>query len=287
MAATLRHGLTCLWPSEIADQWYCEQKVHLQHVHPEVRYESRLLEAGEAGEAGHADLAAQAEPVTRAQVEQAVREGKRLALSEWVLEGRYRDVPIRGRPDFLALEGREATLLLDFKFSAAYRPFPNHRVQADIYGFLAEATGLSARGLYVGVVLFPPGGRVAGPREAAKAKDKLLKRLNKKGTLQEIHDRCLEARGRLLQGKSGWPQVERDGWRAFLERYDRTRVEGHLAWAMDYWQGYREPQPETRFHKKCFACPLNAVGLCKHALREPDTNFVGHRADDGAMVVSR
>jgi hypothetical protein len=281
MAATLRHGLDCLWPSEIADQWYCEEKVHLQRLHPELRYESRLLESGEAR---HADLAAQAEPLTPAEVEQAVREGKRLALCEWVLEGRYRGVPIRGRPDFLALEGREVTLLLDFKFSAVYRPFPNHKVQADIYGFLAQATGFSARGLYVGVVLFPPGGRVVGPREAAKAKDKLLQRLDKKGTLHEIHDRCLEARGRLLQGKAGWPQAEGDGWRAFLERYDRTRVEDHLAWALNYWQGKREPLPVTDYPNKCFKCPFNAAGLCEHALSEPDPNFKVHRTDRETIV---
>jgi hypothetical protein len=283
MAATLRHGLDCLWPSEIADQWYCEHKVHLQRLHPRLRYESRLLESGEAR---HADLAAQAEPLSSAQVEQAVREGKRLALCEWVLEGRYRGVPIRGRPDFLALEGRAATLLLDFKFSNARRPFPNHLVQAAAYGFLAEGAGFSARGLCVGVVLFPPGGRAAGPREAARAKEKVLRRLGEKGTLQEIHERCLEARGRLLQGKAAGLQVEGEGWRAFLQRYDRKRVEGHLAWALDYWQGRREPQPETVYDKKCFACPLNAAGLCEHALREPNPNFRVHRGEDGAVVVS-
>jgi hypothetical protein len=40
---TLRHGLTYLWPSEIADQWYCEYKVHLKRLHPEVRIELHLL----------------------------------------------------------------------------------------------------------------------------------------------------------------------------------------------------------------------------------------------------
>jgi hypothetical protein len=34
-AATLRHGLTCLWPSEIAEQFYCEYKAHLKRIHPE------------------------------------------------------------------------------------------------------------------------------------------------------------------------------------------------------------------------------------------------------------
>jgi hypothetical protein len=81
--------------------------------------------------------------------------------------------------------------------------------------------------------------------------------------------------------------VEGGGWRAFLERYDRARVEGHLAWALDYWQGRRESQPATDCPRKCFSCPLNAAGLCEHALREPDPNFRVRRADDGALTVSR
>jgi hypothetical protein len=41
---TLRHGLTCLGPSKIAEQSYCEYQVHLKHTHPEVRIESLSLE---------------------------------------------------------------------------------------------------------------------------------------------------------------------------------------------------------------------------------------------------
>jgi hypothetical protein len=43
----------------------------------------------------------------------------------------------------------------------------------------------------------------------------------------------------------------------------------------------------TAYPRKCFACALNAAGLCEHALRQPDPNFVVHRPDDGAIIVSR
>ena len=46
-AGTLRHGLTYLWPSEIAEQYYCEYKVHLKRLHPEVRVDLPPLELGE------------------------------------------------------------------------------------------------------------------------------------------------------------------------------------------------------------------------------------------------
>ena len=47
MAEKLRHGLNYLWPSEIAEQYYCEYKVHLKRIHPEVRVDLPPLELGE------------------------------------------------------------------------------------------------------------------------------------------------------------------------------------------------------------------------------------------------
>jgi hypothetical protein len=94
----LRHGLTCLWPSEIADQSYCEYKVHLKRLHPEVRIELSSLELGEAN---HTALVSQVEPITPAEIEQSIRTGKKLAICEWVLEGCFHGVRIRGRPDVI------------------------------------------------------------------------------------------------------------------------------------------------------------------------------------------
>ena len=99
----LRHGLEVLWPSELADQFYCEYKVDLKQLHPEVQIDTPALELGEAS---HAALMSHAEPVTPAEIEQSVRAGKKLAICEWALEGHFHGVPIRGRPDFFAFEGK-------------------------------------------------------------------------------------------------------------------------------------------------------------------------------------
>src|SRR5262249_35683402 len=115
----LRHGLSHLWPSEIADQFYCEYKVHRKRLHPEVRVELPPLHLGEAS---HIALVSQAEPISPTEIAQSIREGKKLALCEWVLEGTFRNVRIRGRPDFFAFEGMKGLLLLDFKFSSGRTP---------------------------------------------------------------------------------------------------------------------------------------------------------------------
>ena len=45
---TFRHGLSCLWRSEIGDQFYCEYKFHPKRIHPEIQVESPAVELGEA-----------------------------------------------------------------------------------------------------------------------------------------------------------------------------------------------------------------------------------------------
>jgi hypothetical protein len=282
--STLRHGLTYLWPSEIANQWYCEYKVHLQRLHPEVVLGLLPLERGEAN---HAVLASQAEPITPAEIEQSIRAGKRLALCEWILEGAFRGVRIRGRPDFFTFEGKEGRLLLDFKFARARTPFPNHEVQAQIYALLAQDMGFSVDQLCFGIVLFPTFRPDTCLRAAHDGKDAMLEYLNVEGTLGKIHDLCEQARASLLAGRAKKRTVEDEGWKAFLYRYDRKRAEKDLAWALDYWLSEREPIPVRQMPRKCFSCPLNAAGLCEHALQEPDPGFVVKRRPDGLVFVYR
>jgi len=158
VAAELRHGLEVLWPSELADQYYCEYKVHLKHTHPEVEVESPALEVGTAG---HEGLASVAQPISRAEIAEAIRTGKRLALCEWTLEGEVEQVRLRGRPDYLAFEGTNAELVLEFKFARFQRPFRSQEVQAAVYGLLAEKMGFSCEGLCYGIVRLPPQPRAA------------------------------------------------------------------------------------------------------------------------------
>jgi hypothetical protein len=278
----LRYGLNCLWPSEIADQFYCEYKVHLKRTHPEVRLE---LPALELGEASHAALTAELQPVTAEEIERSIRAGKKLANCEWVLEARIQGVDVRGIPDFLAFEGKKALLLLDFKFSNARQPYPSQVVQTEVYALLTEARGFFTEELCLGIVIFPPTGFFG--RDAAVAKSEELLRLNEAGTLPEIYELCDRERADLLKSRGSRRTIEGDGWKAFLYRYDRKRAEEAVAWALQFWRGEREPVPESQRPRKCFACPFNAARLCQHALQEPDPGFVVKRCPDGLVFVYR
>jgi len=281
---TFRHGLTCLWPSEIADQFYCEYKVHLKRLHPEVQIE---LPSVELGEASHTALVSQAEPVTPAEIDQSIRAGKKLAICEWVLDGCFQGVRIRGRPDFFAFEGKKALLLLDFKFSSAKRPFRDHEMQAEVYALLVESMGFSSEELYLAIAILPGAGHMARPGETAKIGGAELRSFAGAGTLHTIYEQCQQRRKTLLSSPISQTIVEGDNWKTFLFRYDREKATKDLSWALKYWLHEREPKPEKRNERKCRACALNAAGLCEHALQGPDLHFEVQRRPDGRVFVSK
>ncbi len=284
MSTTIRYNLPCLWPSEIASQLYCEYKVHLHHAHPEVEIE---LPALEQGEEGHALLASLAQPITAEEIENSILEGKRLAVCEWTLEGEFRGVPVRGRPDFLDFEGKNAHLVLDFKFSGVSRPFRNQEFQAEIYSLLAEKNGFGTKELIYGIVKFPrlPVGGTLNDR--AQVKSDLLQSFQNNGTLKRIYERCQRERTGMLTRGSRQLIAEAEGWTVYLYRFDRARALGELYRALDFWLAKREPQPEAMRPNKCFACPFNAVSLCEHALTNPDPRFEVQPGEEGKVKVIR
>lgn len=282
MTAKLRYELKQLWPSEIADQLYCEYKVHLRRTHPEVQLASLALDWGEAN---HAALAAQAAPVTQAEIDRSIREGKKLALCEWTLEGVFRDVCLRGRPDFFAFEGKNAQLVLDFKFSGGERPYRSQEMQAALYALLADSMEFATTDLCFGIVLFPRHGSRGSLEDALAAKEQRLRALQADGTLAAIYESADQARKAMLAGRSQRWAVEGKGWTLFLYRYDRAAAEKDLNWALDFWLGQREPQPEKRYPRKCAACPFNAAGLCEYALTPADSRFQVQRSPDGKIIV--
>ena len=127
MRTRLRYGLNYVTASEVADQFYCEYKVHLRRTHPEIEIRSAALDSGEES---HTELTSVAQPATEAEIRQAISAGREVAVCEWTLRGQLRDVPIHGRPDFISVHGLQACLVLDFKFTGADRPFRSQVVQA-------------------------------------------------------------------------------------------------------------------------------------------------------------
>jgi hypothetical protein len=179
----------------------------------------------------------------------------------------------------------KAILLLDYKFSRAKRPYRNHKVQAEIYALLAESMGFSTEELCLGIVLFPQAGFGYGFQDTASAKADKLRSFRADGTLRRIYESCEQARTALLTGRDKPATIKSESWNAFLYRYNAKKAAKDLAWALEYWTGVREPIPQEDRPRKCFACPMNAVRLCEHALDEPDPGFRVQRSPDGQISV--
>lgn len=281
-AQQLRHGRLVVWPSELGNQYYCEQKVHLENTHPELMFEFGAIDVGEAG---HEGLQATAVPITKAEIDLAIQEGKHLAIAEWTLGAVVDGVPIRGRPDLMSFTGRRADTILEFKFSAASRPFMNHVVQTATYGVMAERMGFEVGQLILGVVLLEPHGFVGSLRDLGETKAALLDMMAEEGVLDDIVAQCNAGREQIISQKLAFLDVRGNGWTAFLARYDSRKATGWVTSALQYWRGAREARPETSYPNKCRACPYNAADLCAHKLVAAE-GFTVKRLE-GRIEVSR
>lgn len=263
----LRHGRSQVGVSTLAAQWYCEQKIELQHRHPEIR---PRLAALDRGSEAHEQLSADAVRITREDLERDVAAGKELFLQETRFEADIEGVSVVGVPDLVHLQGRRCDLVLELKFSRRPTLFVDRFIQAQTYGLLLDRNGYELRGTpcVVGVVPSPAGD---GARE-----DK-LDALKRTGLLHAILDRCRDLR---RSEPWGWksrgianPLTLREG-PATLQAFpfDPAAVLGHLRWAFDYWKSLREPTA-TDMAAKCKVCPYNAARVCRFARSAPDRAF--------------
>jgi hypothetical protein len=270
----LRHGVAAVGVSTLASQWYCEQKIDLKYLHPEVRIVSPALERGTEG---HHALSADAAPIARQELEARLSSGEDVYLQESRFTAPIHDAPVIGVPDLIHLKGRDARLILEFKFSRRDTLFLDRFIQAQTYGLLLEGSGYKMDGAVCVVGVLPsPGMRDPGgsTRDA----------LRKNGVLDTILGRSALLRDRLIRSPGSLVSLRtREVGSGTLHafRYDPLSARRHLRWAIDYWQGRREAVPTTHA-SKCRSCAFNAAGLCAKARSIPDPRLsVQPRVFDG------
>jgi hypothetical protein len=262
----LRHGRHQVGVSTLASQWYCELRIDLKHLHPEIRTWSPALDHGTAA---HEQLSAEAAVISRADLEKDVAEGKELYLQESRFEADIDGVPVVGVPDLVHLNGRRCDLVLEMKFSRRPSLFLDRYIQAQAYGLLLERNGfvLDRTPCVVGVVQVP----FEGDR------DDKLDYLYRNGVLESILDRCRDLRHREPLGWAGRGERNPVTLRAgpvTLQAvpYNPAAVLGHLRWAFDFWKSLREPSAADSA-AKCKVCPYNAARVCGQAKAPPDGAF--------------
>jgi hypothetical protein len=258
----LRHGIPGVGVSTLAGQWYCELKIDLKYRHPELSIVSPALERGTEG---HGAFSADAVPMSREELEARVRGGEDVYLQESRFAAPIHDAPVVGVPDLVHLRGRDARLVLEFKFSRRDDLFIDRFIQAQTYGLLLEGNGyrMDEAVCVVGVLPSP------ASREADRSKMDYLRR---DGVLAKILERSAGLRERLIRSPRALfslRSTEEGSGTLHAFRYDPNGARRHLRWALDYWLERREAVP-TKHASKCRSCAFNAAGLCEKARSGPD-----------------
>ena len=263
---TLRHGVPGIGVSTLASQWYCELKIDLKHRHPEVSISSPALERGTQG---HGAFSADAVPISREELDARVRDGEDIYLQESRFTAPIHDAQVIGVPDLIHLKGRDARLVLEFKFSRRDDLFIDRFIQAQTYGLLLEGSGyrMDEAVCVVGVLPSP------ASRERDESKMDFLRR---DGVLRKILDRSAALSKRLFHSpgrRFSLRSTEEGSGTLHAFRYEPATARRHLRWAMDYWQERREAVATTH-SSKCRSCGFNAAGLCAKARSAPDPRLL-------------
>jgi len=239
--AKIRFNLDFVPVSAIAEQWYCEKAVDLRYRHPNIEFKSPELDFGTAG---HELLGSEAEIITQQELKEYIESKKAIRLLEKVFEGAYRNVLIRGMPDYVEIKGRKAIFLLDFKFSKHKHGFPSYQIQTDTYAYLLYKNHYNIDKLFCGIAIFPPN------------------KLNQDDILLDEVDILVKKRlSEMRHKKLDTIPFDSPGLNGYLYSFSLSKAKRNLTWAIDYWRKKRDPIPTKKAYK-CRLCSYNAAGLC-------------------------
>jgi CRISPR/Cas system-associated exonuclease Cas4 (RecB family) len=238
------YGINSVRAADIAEQLFCEKKVELRLLRPEIKKGASQL----AGLTAHEELAAEARPISRKELNEQLASGKKILLRETLFSGRHREIPIVGKPDLVFFDRMRPLFLVDYKFSAKRETYPDQRLQVALYGMLLHQNKFETE-LLVTIIAFVSRAVAEGNRER-----ELLK----------IYQRLRETA--LTQQRQA---VHQDGDVAcFAYPFVLSRAKELLDKQTDFWLGLRSAVPTTH-PRKCSVCEFNAAGLCESALAAP------------------
>lgn len=239
------YGIKHVRVADIAEQLFCEKKVELRLLHPEVKKGTSQL----AGLAGHDELAAEARPVSRKELREQLASGKKVLLREASFPGRYRGIPILGKPDLVYFNGMRPLFLVDYKFSGKREPYPDHRLQIALYGMLLHQNKFETDGL-VTIIAFVSRAFAEGHLEPRLLK--IYRQLRETVLTQQMPATHQDQRVACF----AYPFVLRNAMKLLDNQ-------------IDFWLGLRSAVP-TRHPRKCSVCEFNAVSRCESALMQAD-----------------
>ncbi len=254
--------------SYFAEQAYCEKRVELWLQNPTtsglVSVPAALEGLAEAqdqedlvtsGKDFHEAVESATTPLSSSEIARAVQ-SRSFALAESRLTGEYRGVRLRGRPDHVFFDGRDASCVLEYKVTDSNQLPTSHRVQLLLYGYLLGQQNFNVDNFILVCVLVP---RRHDTWLAKLAPSRIRKFLT---TIRAEAESLIAAQ----PSRKNWHQMGVEISRGIhvnlrVFRYDQQRAESELEFFTAYWLGGRDAI-RTTMESKCALCQYNQLNLC-------------------------
>jgi CRISPR/Cas system-associated exonuclease Cas4 (RecB family) len=225
--AELRFNCSFVKASDIAEQYFCEKKLEMQHLYGQVKTEEKSL-----GTEAHEKLLKDTTRIRRKKLWQKIYGKIPILAHEMLLVAKYKGVALAGISDCVLFASGFPAIVFEYKFTRTGRIFNSHQVQARTYGILLRNMGFDTSRLFCAVVIVDP-----------KAKDdcKLKLRVVDVAIKNGPKDAVLTV----------------ENARIFFSRFDETKAEQDLEWALEFWKRQRDAVP-TRNPNKCINCEYSS-----------------------------
>ncbi len=226
--STIRFGRDYVAVSEIAQQLYCEYKLHLSIT--EGRVETPAMELGIVIH----DEVFRGRRVSEDEFMDTVRNSE-FVIATLPLAIDVGGIRIVGVPDAVVFMRGSAKAVIELKTSNKWldRIFDSEYVQAQLYAYMLNRLGLGVDPLIM-----------------------VIKVRRDVGITERLRRSMFSAAIKYLTNAVELPaRVRLRDFTMYIDGFDRS-IEAHLRWALDYWLMRREPRAAPSIGK-CAACEFN------------------------------
>ena len=216
--------------SDIASQFYCEKEVEMKYLYGEIETKNMKLGRNE-----HEKLIEGLQMIKRKELWKKIYAKPHLWISEFLLFEKYKNIFIMGRADRILFLNGIPAIIYEFKFSKHQRPFRSHHVQAHFYAILLREMEFKITSLFYAIIIATPEMR------------------NNEKIMKEISFRVYQSFFNNLSLKKEKSILTIDNVKIFLYKFNPTKAEQSLNWALEFWKGERKVIPTGNLNK-CKKC---------------------------------
>ena len=209
--------------STIAEQFYCEKKVDMEHLHGRIETETK-----QQGSEGHETLQVGSLEEDRGEILRKIFSGEPIVVHEFPLLSVYRDVILAGQPDAILFKGGDPLVVFEYKFSNSPYPYKSYHAQARVYGRILDGAGFDTSDLFYAIAV--------SPRES-RGDEGLFRRV-----IEAVNENG-PGEASLMVGNA----------HVYLFEYNQPAAERDIDWALGYWRGARDASPVDN-PAKCRSC---------------------------------